>query len=241
MINIFKYLILCLLALVVGVAVWMSIPYPHQHAAAEQALQSTTGITVNREGYLSFAPQLRTHVGLIIYPGGKTSADTFAPLAHNFAIHGLFVAVVPMPLNTAFLGINKANDVIEQHPEIDTWFIAGHSLGGVAAAEYAKSANDKLAGLMFWASYPGSDISHLTLPVLSIVADKDLQSTPVKIASHQEKMPERTEFSYIEGGNHWHFAHFADTLNEQHDLISRTEQQNLVLRHTLDFVSKVAD
>lgn len=41
-----------------------------------------------------------------------------------------------MPLNIAFLGANKAAEIIESHPEISIWAIGGHSLGGVAAAEF---------------------------------------------------------------------------------------------------------
>jgi len=32
-----------------------------------------------------------------------------------------------MPLNLAVFGIDKANQIIEKYPDIEQWFIAGHS------------------------------------------------------------------------------------------------------------------
>ena len=50
---------------------------------------------------------------------------------------GYLVAVIPMPLNLAILGISKADGPIGAHPEITRWAIGGHSLGGSMAAQYA--------------------------------------------------------------------------------------------------------
>lgn len=34
-----------------------------------------------------------------------------------------------LPLNLAILGINAVDSVIEQYPEVQKWYVAGHSMG----------------------------------------------------------------------------------------------------------------
>ncbi len=59
-----------------------------------------------------------------------------------------------MPLGLAVLDWDKALEVIEAHPEIRTWVIGGHSLGGAMAARFASRHPDTISGLVLWAAYP---------------------------------------------------------------------------------------
>lgn len=34
-----------------------------------------------------------------------------------------------LPLNLAILGINVVDSVIEKYPEVQKWYVAGHSMG----------------------------------------------------------------------------------------------------------------
>lgn len=234
--KILKWTVVLLVVVVGSTAAWMSIPFPYQQQQTADALVSNDQVEVNQHDFIEFVPKQGASKGLIVYPGGKTTAETFAPLAQQFASHGIYVAIMPMPLNTAFLGIDKANIAIEQRSDISTWYVAGHSLGGVAAAEYAKSAEQSIAGLILWASYPGSDISGLQLPVISISAEKDLQTTPEKIALNKAKMPNSAIYEEISNGNHWHFAHYQDAMTEQQGLLTRQQQQQKVVELSLQFM-----
>ena len=51
---------------------------------------------------------------------------------------GYLVVITPMPFNLAVLGIGEADGVIAAHPEVTTWAMAGHSLGGSMAAQYVE-------------------------------------------------------------------------------------------------------
>lgn len=236
-----KKILLTLLAVIilsiVGVSIWMSIPFAYQQQVTSASLQSNELVTVKQDEFIEFTPTVETSVGLIFYPGGKTSAETFAPLMQEFAKQGVYCAITPMPLKTAFLGINKADDVIAANPNIKHWYIAGHSLGGVAAAEYIKVNANKLDGLLLWASYPGSDISAVDLPVLSLSAGKDLQSTPAKIEQYKPLLNANTNYVVINNANHWQFGHYLDELNQQQGLLTRDEQQQQVLEQSLLFMN----
>lgn len=229
-----------LLLLFAGVAGWMSIPFAYQQNITTAALQSDAAIRVDTSPWLSFTPtDIVVSEGIMLYPGGKTAPATFAPVMRQLATQGMLTVIVPMPFNTAFLGIDKAETVMAAYPEISKWHLIGHSLGGVAAAEFAKKQPQRLSSLIFWASYPASDLSQLTLPALSIAAAQDSQSTPAKIARNKPKYPANTLFIEMAAANHWQYGYFADSHNTEPDLRSRQSQLAELLAHTLAFIRPV--
>ena len=83
-----------------------------------------------------------TKCGFIFYPGGKVEYTAYAPL---------MCVLLKMPLNLAVLDVNAADSVFDMFPEISSWYIGGHSLGGSMAASYALENTDKLEGLVLLA------------------------------------------------------------------------------------------
>ncbi|TKB46050.1 alpha/beta hydrolase [Thalassotalea mangrovi] len=224
----------------VGVGTWMSVPFPYQQDVAEKALVSDADMHVLSEPWLQFQPsEGNPTTGLIFYPGGKTPASVFAPLMREIAANGYLTVSVPMPLNTAFLGIDKAQEVINANPEVQRWVIAGHSLGGVGASEYVKQADEKVKGLLLYASYPASDISGLTIEVLSIYGSADQQSTPEKIKSYQDLLPSTAQYREIQGADHWQFGAYQPSLSAGVATISHQAQQSAIMRATLEFLASI--
>ena len=86
-------------------------------------------------GNVVFKPQNAT-VGFIFYPGGKVEANAYQPLLAELAREGVLCVLVEMPFNLAVFDINAADGIQEQYPEIEDWYIGGHSLGGSMAASY---------------------------------------------------------------------------------------------------------
>lgn len=78
-----------------------------------------------------------------------------------------------MTFNLAVLSPNKADGYITKYPEIKTWYMAGHSLGGVVASTYAYKHHDSFTGLINLASYPNDDISSTELRMLNIYGSED--------------------------------------------------------------------
>ena len=121
---------------------------------ALQALNSDSQVYMSAEnGWVIFFPadNQRPETGFVFYPGGKVDYRAYAPVLKLIASKGYFVAVVPAPLNLAFFDVNAAVRVEAAYPEIQNWFVGGHSLGGVAASSYAASHLD-IRGVVFWAS-----------------------------------------------------------------------------------------
>ena len=73
--------------------------------------------------------------GLIFVPGARVDSRAYAHVLRPLVEAGYFVAVLKEPLGLSVLDPNHAETLLEVHPEIRYWALAGHSLGGVTAAE----------------------------------------------------------------------------------------------------------
>ncbi|MBU3182981.1 alpha/beta fold hydrolase [Clostridium psychrophilum] len=178
--------------------------------------------------------------GLIIYPGGKVAPQAYAPLAEKLAESGLKVVIVPMPLNLAVFSPNKAEKVIEKYPKIRQWYIAGHSLGGVMAAQFAYKNQDKINGLILLASYPqkSSNLSSSVLKVLSIYGTRDGFVGKDKIDDSKKLLPKSTKWIPIKGGNHSQNGWYGLQKGDNTATITREDQQNIIGKSIVKFISE---
>ena len=101
--------------------------------------------------------------GIIFYPGGKVEHLAYEPLVMECSKYGYLCAIVDMPFNLAVFDIDKASSVLKEYPEIDTWYIGGHSLGGSMAASYLESNHEDYTGLVLLGSYSTVDLSNTSL------------------------------------------------------------------------------
>ena len=207
-----------------GFLVWASsaaAPMPEALAA----LQSDALVTVSQEPWISFAPASGAQpTGFIFYPGGRVDPRAYAPAARAIAEQGYPAFIVPMPLNLAVLGSDRAADVIAAHPEIERWVIGGHSLGGAMAATFIDQHPDAVDGLVLWAAFPPSsnDLSDLAgLAAASIYGTLDGLATPAEVRAGAALLPAGAQFVPIDGGNHAQFGWYGDQPGDNPATISR--------------------
>ncbi len=207
------------------------------------AMESSATVTVDDGRPITFTPSSGAESGLIIYPGAFVEPRSYAPAARVLAEDGVFVAIVPMPFSLAIFGSNRADGVVEDHPEIIEWTIAGHSLGGVMAARYAGNHRDTMGGLVLWASYPqdGADLTTWTGVTASVFGTLDGLTTVDDIERSRVRLPADTAFTAIEGGNHAYFGWYGDQRGDNPATITREEQQRIVIDATADVVHSVAE
>ncbi len=245
--TIWRYLLIGLLALLLaatgGFVLWASNP-AQPEAQAFNSLQSGDGALFEElDGWLIFTPaDAEPQTGLIFYPGGRVDYRAYAPHARAIASEGFAVIIVPMPLNFAFLGINRADEVITAFPQIETWAIGGHSLGGAMAAEYVRNNPGRVDGLVLWASYPGenNDLSDTTIPVLSVFADQDGLATLDDIDSSRARLPDQTVFARIMGGNHAGFGWYGDQSGDGRATLEKSTQQDQIVQVTVELLSTLS-
>jgi hypothetical protein len=209
---------------------------------AINALQSDSNVTVISGQWLSFKPTTTNYTtGLIIYPGGRVDYRSYAPLAHALANEGYLTVIVPMPLNLAVFGANAANDVIVSHPEITSWAIGGHSLGGTMAAQFIYENPSKIEGLVLWAAYPasGNNMSSYKLQVTTIHGSNDGLVSTAQIQSSLEMLPPITLYVEIQGGNHAQFGYYGDQSGDNPATITREAQQSQTLNATVELLQEL--
>ena len=108
----------------------------------------------------------------------------------SLAENGVDCFVVDMPFYMAFLGSNRAEEIMEEYPEYDTWYLGGHSLGGAMAANFAAEHTGELEGLFLLAAYPTKDLSESDLKAVTIYGSEDGILNRKKLEEGQELLPE---------------------------------------------------
>ena len=170
---------------------------------------------------------------VIFYPGAKVEYTSYMPMLAELAKRGVDSYIVEMPLNIAFLGANSADEIIEGG-NYSHYFIAGHSLGGVAASSYVNDTN-KTDGLILLASYPTSKIEK---PVLSIYGSNDLILNMEEYDKSKPLMDNLTEV-IIKGGNHAQVGNYENQTGDGIAEITPESQQSRSVNSIVEFIEKI--
>jgi hypothetical protein len=228
--------LLVLVAVLVGGFAWFVQPQPLLPEAAA-SLATTPEVTFTEaDGRLEWSPAAGYNTGLIVYPGGKVPPEAYGPLAQVIAGNGYLVVITPMPFNLAVFGIGEADGAIAAHPEVGTWAMAGHSLGGSMAAQYVSGNPGGIRGLAFWAAYAATDLSALDLSVLSIYGSLDAGAARMSGPEARANLPADAVFVEIAGGNHEQMGYYTGQPNDPPATISREDQQAQVAAATVSML-----
>lgn len=208
----------------IGGYVYMSDYYHADETALAVMANQTDQVQIEQDGNITwFVPQEPT-VGLIFYPGGKVENTAYAPLLWACAEKGLLCALVRMPGNLAVLDVNAADGLWEKRPDITTWYIAGHSLGGAMAANYAASHSDDYSGLILLAAYSTKDLTQTPLRVLSVYGSEDRVMNRESYKKNWANLPADTTEVILEGGCHARFGSYGLQDGDGTPTISGEEQ-----------------
>lgn len=239
-----KYAVLGLIAIlivsVLGLFIWSkTATYPARDLALS-ALESTDKVTVSADKLIVFTPQEKTDIGLVFYPGGLVDPAAYAPVLQKIAQEGILVVITPMPLNLAIFNTGAADPVIESYPQISTWILAGHSLGGAAAGIYANGNSFAINGLAFWDSYPpdSADLSELDLAVLSVFGTTNQSPNTENFDAKRYLLPDSTLYVAIEGASHAQFGDYGPQKGDVVPSLGLEEQHDQVTEIMLEFLSQ---
>jgi len=232
-----------------GFVVWAQVNrYPAQLQPVSVANSNVTSPVVTPQSWLVFAPNSTATTidkGFIFYPGGLVDADAYSWVGQALAQRGILTVIVPMPLDLAVLNPQAADDVVKQYPNIHTWVIGGHSLGGSMAAQYLASqsqAANQVVGLVLWGArlIPNIDLaSDAALKVISIYGTRD-GIAPKGITEQQRLvgLPNTTQLIAVEGGNHSMFGDYGLQKNDNVLEVSLDVARTQIIEATLLAFSK---
>lgn len=189
------------------------------------------------EKQIVLAPE-EAKAGLIFYPGGKVEADAYIPLMIACAQQDIFCVIAEMPCYLAVFDKDAAGSIINEYPEIESWYIAGHSLGGSMAASYAAENADSFEGIVLLGAYSTADLSETQLDVLSIYGSVDGVMNKSKYDKYKTNLPEDFSEFIIEGGNHAFYGVYGTQRGDGKATVTNEEQIKITANKIIEFINK---
>lgn len=229
-------IILALAILVAGIGIWYVNDYLHADEDAKALLNGTSNVSVVKINDGLFLDGPGNDTALIFYPGAKVEYTAYLPLLMNLSSEGVDCFLVEMPFNLAFLGVDKADDMINNNSyHYDKWYLSGHSLGGVMASNYARDHGDNVDGVVLLASYL---TDNLNTSVLSIYGSNDKVLNMEAYNDAKKYLPKNYTEYVIDGGNHAQFGSYGIQPKDGVANISDYQQKKETIDSILDFVNQ---
>lgn len=223
--KIFLASILSLLVICTGAFFIWASDYYHAEDMVVTAMQGDSAYeTVNQLTFL--LPGTPGDTGIIFYPGAKVEAISYLPLLEKLKAKGYSCVLVSMPLNMAIFDANAAEEVFDKLPDMKQWYIAGHSMGGAMASDYASKHQEKVKGLILLGAYIYGDYP----PEKSLTIYGTFNDNLEKNINYTENIVK------IQGGNHAQFGNYGKQKNDPDATISAEEQQNITVDAIVDFI-----
>lgn len=218
-----------------GLGIYASDYYHADELAVSACISDNSGaldgvIVKTEKNSTVFIPEV-VESGLIFYPGGKVEYTAYAPLMREFAKNGVLCVLVKMPFNLAVMNVNAANGIAKNYPEVTSWAIGGHSLGGAMAASYASKHANEFDNLLLLAAYSTSDVKSLN--VISVYGTNDGVMQRDKYKKYQTNLPENFHENVLEGGNHASFGSYGAQKGDGTATITCAEQAYLTVEYFL--------
>ena len=217
----------------IGGYAYVSDYYHADETALEAMAYQTDSVQVALDGNVTWFVPENPVAGLIFYPGGKVEYTAYASLMRACAENGILCALVRMPGNLAVLDANAADGLQQEYPEVTTWYIAGHSLGGAMAAGYAAAHHEDYNGLILLASYSTENLTGTPLRVLSVYGSEDGVMNRESYEKNRANLPADTTEVVLDGGCHAQFGCYGPQAGDGIPAMSGEEQ----LRQTAEAIT----
>ena len=207
-------IVLLILAILAGAFFWYVSDYYRAEDVALAVMAQDNSITV-QDNLTILSPTYPTDTAIIFYPGAKVEAEAYLPLLDQIRQIGVTCILVHMPFHMAIFDADAAEEVIAQFPEIQHWYMAGHSMGGAMASKFATDHPDQVDGLILMGAYIYGDYPD----------EKALTIYGSLNQSVEDHIDYTENIVEIEGGNHAQFGNYGPQKGDPPATISAQEQQ----------------
>lgn len=221
---------------------WSLIAY-RATGDARAALRSDDAVAIGHaEGYWSFDPKTPADTGLIFVAGALVDPVAYAPLARAIAEQGYPVMLVELPRRGAFGGADgpevfaRARAAASSRARVTRWVAAGHSRGGVVAAQMVRDGFPGLAGAVLIGTSHPRDFSLAATPIAMtrVYGTRDTVADVEKLERTRANLPASARMVAIDGGNHSQFGYYGFQPGDWPATITRDAQQAITRRALLD-------
>ena len=220
-------ILLAVLVLAAGGFFWYVSDYYRAEDVAFEVLAQNDGI-VTQDNLTILSPSYQSDTAIIFYPGAKVEAEAYLPLLDQIRQTGITCILVDMPFHMAIFDSDAAEDVMTQFPEIEHWYLAGHSMGGAMASKFAAEHPDEVDGLILMGAY--------------IYGDYPDEDTLTIYGSLNQSVEDHIDYTEniveIEGGNHAQFGNYGPQKGDLTATISAQEQQAQTVEAISNFIAR---
>lgn len=221
-------LVLCLvLVLLGGGFFWYVSDYYRAEDVAVTVLAQGQNLTTE-DNLTILSPSTPSDTAVIFYPGAKVEAIAYLPLLDQIRQTGVTCILVDMPFHMAIFDSNAAQDVMERFPDVAHWYVAGHSMGGAMASQFAANHPDEVDGLILLGAYIYGDYP----PEKTLTVYGSLNQSVEDHLDYTENVVE------IQGGNHAQFGNYGPQKGDAEATISAQEQQKQTVEAIAAFLSR---
>jgi hypothetical protein len=182
---------------------------------------------------------IKPTTGLVFVPGARVDSRAYARVLRPVAEAGYLVVVLKEPFGFSLLDSDHGRKVLDVHPEITYWVAGGHSLGGSTAAALA-DGDERVKGLVLFASYPGDPLVRTDLKVVSISGTVDGFTTQADIETSKGSLPPDTSYVVINGAVHSSFGDYGEQPGDGIATIDRAVAQDEISRTTQQLLASLA-
>jgi predicted alpha/beta-hydrolase family hydrolase len=147
--------------------------------------------------------------GLVFVAGARVDPQAYEQVLSGLVATGVTVVVERPLLGFGILDPRGLEHFTALAPEVTTWAVGGHSLGGVRACAYAAD-DPSVDGLVLFGSYCATtDLSDRDdLPVLSLGGSEDGLSTSDDIERYRDMLPDDATVVELPGMSHAQFGSY---------------------------------
>ncbi len=207
-----------MVVILIGGCIYLAVPFPVDTIVLD--MQQGKDNIVVKGNLTQVTTEEETNIAIIFYPGSKVESIAYLPLLEKVAEEtGVTCFLVDMPFNQAFFNPSAAEDIINKHEEIEHWYMAGHSLGGSMASDYASKNQEQIAGVIVLGAY--------------VYGDYPTENSLTIYGSFNQSVENGIDYTdnivVIEGGNHAQFGNYGEQPGDPDATITVEEQQDITV------------
>ncbi len=200
-------ILLLLLGGIVGFFIWANQVMPADENFVSKVKQNQNVKVVETDHSLILSSNdYHSKTGIVFLPGAKVDPHAYLyKLSGVVENTGVTVVITKPYLNLALLDLRPLGSFTNDVNDIEKWYIAGHSLGGVRACQYAADQSTHVAGLILFGAYCDTDV---TLPVFSVTAGYDKLTSEQDVRDHRAHLKGDVTTYEIDDASHASFGDY---------------------------------
>ena len=180
--------------------------------------------------------------GLVFVAGARVDPQAYEQTFAGLVATGVTVVVERPVLGFGILDPRPLATFTDLAPEVDSWAVGGHSLGGVRACRYTADDRTVDALVLFGSYCATTDLSaDDDLTVLSLGGSRDGLSTPAKIDRYRDMLPAGASVVEIEGSNHAQFGSYGAQSGDGTATLTDEEARQQITARLTSFFAGVGD